>query len=274
MHSFTLYTRNNNHFAQKQLHSLTHSCTYMHHPNTIYASHSLQQLHSNTQTPFCIIISFQFNQFHQSQNWKIQLQIIYHHHCSFQLSHFPNTISLPFSFILFTTSTQKNTSNLFTQIPPSRRNTTPFITKIRFPKDTNHFSPYHPTQSYHSSLTINSSYSILYNHIYITKIHSHYYHSLLKKHNSSTLILQFSIQTLHTSTNTNTHFHTIQNISLQSHHTLLSIQTLSKPFHTQTHLTQLPHIQTPFHSIFTIQSIQHIHIYLFHPFKHFQTFNH
>lgn len=190
--------------------------------------------HTNTilHHPF---ISFQFNQFHQSQNWKIQLQIIYHHHCSFQLSHFPNIISLPFSFILFTTSTQKNTSNYFTQIPPSRRNTTPFITKIRFPKDTNHFSPYHPTQSYHSSLTINSSYSILYNHIYITKIHSHYYHSLLKKHNSSTLILQFSIQTLHTSTNTNTHFHTIQNISLQSHHTLLSIQTLSKPFHTQTH---------------------------------------
>lgn len=229
--------------------------------------------HTNTilHHPF---ISFQFNQFHQSQNWKIQLQIIYHHHCSFQLSHFPNTISLPFSFILFTTSTPKNTSNYFTQIPPSRRNTTPFITKIRFPKDTNHFSPYHPTQSYHSSLTINSSYSILYNHIYITKIHSHYYHSLLKKHNSSTLILQFSIQTLHTSTNTNTHFHTIQNISLQSHHTLLSIQTLSKPFHTQTHFRQLPHIQTPFHSIFTIQSIQHIHIYLFHPFKHFQTFNH
>ena len=57
-HSFTLYTPNNNHFAQKQLHSLTHSCTYMHHPNTIYASHSLQQLHSNTQTPFCIILSF------------------------------------------------------------------------------------------------------------------------------------------------------------------------------------------------------------------------
>lgn len=229
--------------------------------------------HTNTilHHPF---ISFQFNQFHQSQNWKIQLQIIYHHHCSFQLSHFPNTISLPFSFILFTTSTPKNTSNYFTQIPPSRRNTTPFITKIRFPKDTNHFSPYHPTQSYHFSLTINSSYSILYNHIYITKIHSHYYHSLLKKHNSSTFILQFSIQTLHTSTNTNTHFHTIQTISLQSHHTLLSIQTLSKTFHTQTHFIQLPHIQTPFHSIFTIQSIQHIHIYLFHPFKHFQTFNH
>lgn len=193
-------------------HSHTHatSCT----PKTssidsIHSHHSIPS-HKHTQPSSFHFISI--HQLNQSTNSKIQLQLLYHHHFNFQVWHFPSIISLPFSFILFSTSRLKNTSNLFPQFPPNRWDTTSFIIKIPIFKDTVHFSPQHSIQSFHLYIPIDSFPSILFNHSYITKIHSHYYHSFAQKHNSSILILQFSIQTSHTSTNINIHFVLLFNI--------------------------------------------------------------
>ena len=269
----TLYTLRN---TSKRHEGLIHSCTIMHHSNSIFAFHSLYTLHSITQTqPFTITSTcFHSCNFHQSPNPKIHPppSITTTHHL--QLLHFVSIISIPFATILFTTSSPKNTSNLFPQIPLIPRDITPFILTSLDSKDTDSFSPPSHPRSSHLSISIYSMSLILFIHIYTSKIHLYYHRSFREKHNSSMLILRFSLQTFHLSTNTNTHLQPLSTIPSHFYHLLLFTPFVSNPSERATHFRQVLHLNTPSYSICTL-SLRNIHsIHLYTPFYHFQTSHH